>query len=260
VTRQGIGRAVLFGSAIGLALLGGGAVLAQSTVDAGAEGRVLRRSDGALYLYWNGLRYGIVPAPMSDAQIDAIPDAGLLVERLDSVFTLVGAPNAARATPLPAASAPAASVVPATNVSATGGASFGAAVAGLVGQTLRTCGLLGVPVDIVVQQADPTQGPDGALHVLVIANVTNVGTQVTQASLPIELRDNRNRLFQISSAGLNPDVTILARQYGINQLTQQELEPGLSQRQLWTFELPPDIQTLTLAPDPFARCDGMVVP
>jgi hypothetical protein len=214
MTWQQLGRVAVLGGALTLPVIGGQAVLAQAPVDPALEGRVLRRTDGALFLYRDGLRYGIVPAQWSDAQIDAIPAA----------------------------------------------ASFDTAVAGLVGQTLRTCGLLGVPVDIVVQQAEPLQGIDGVLHAVVVANITNVGNLPASVSLPVELRDDHNRYFRLTSAGLNPDLTVLARQYGINMLTQQELEPGLTERQLWTFEVPPDVQSLTLVPDAFSRCDGMVAP
>jgi hypothetical protein len=255
-----LGRAVLVAAALWLAFAGGHAVLAQAPADAALEGRVLRRTDGTLFIYRDGLRYGIVPAQLSDAQIDTIPDAGLLVERLDNFFTLVGVPNPTSTTPTAAPSAPVASGFPPASVDASSVAPVRAVVAGLVGQTLRTCGLLGVPVDIVVQQADLVEGLDRVLHVLLVANITNVGRQAAQAALPVELRDERSRLFQFTSAGLNPDLTILARQYGINQLTQQDLQPGLSQRQLWTFEVPRDVQALTLVPDPLSRCDGMVVP
>ncbi|HLH25983.1 MAG TPA: hypothetical protein VK066_25990 [Chloroflexota bacterium] len=260
MTWQRLGRLVLLCSAVALPVLGGGAVLAQSTGAAALQGRVLRRSDGALFVYRDGLRYGIVPAELTDAQIDAIPDAGVLVERLDNFFALALGPSPASPTPTPTAPAPTVGVVSPTGASPSTSASFDAAVAGLVGQTLRTCGLLGVPVDVAVQQAEPLQGPDGVPHVVVVANVTNVGDQAAQVSLPVELQDNRGRLFQITSAGFTPDLTVLARQYGINALTQQVLEPGLSLRQLWTFEVPTDVQALTLVPDPMSRCEGVVAP
>src|SRR5438105_11325229 len=133
---QQLGRLALLGGAIALALLGGGAVLAQSTGDAALQGRVLRRTDGALFIYRDGLRYGIVPAELSDAQVNVIPDGGLLVERVDNFFALALAPNPASATPTVTTLAPAVGFVSPANLSPAPSASFAAAVAGLVGQPL----------------------------------------------------------------------------------------------------------------------------
>lgn len=44
------------------------------------EGFIVQRSDGTLFLVQQGLRYRVDPVPLTDAEIDAIPDAGVVAE------------------------------------------------------------------------------------------------------------------------------------------------------------------------------------
>jgi hypothetical protein len=50
------------------------------------QGRILQRSDGVLYVYKDGFRFWVQPAPLGDDEIAAIPEAGPPVERVDQFF------------------------------------------------------------------------------------------------------------------------------------------------------------------------------
>lgn len=70
---------------VGMALLvaAGGLATAQTASEAALEGRLLQAQDGALYLYQAGARWRVLPVPVTDAQLAAIPNGGITVERLD---------------------------------------------------------------------------------------------------------------------------------------------------------------------------------
>lgn len=87
----------------GVALLATTVVVAQQQIDPAFQGRILQRSNGALYVYKDGLKFRVLPADMTDDQISAIPDGSPLVERVDQLF--------AQADPA-AASLPGAAVLP----------------------------------------------------------------------------------------------------------------------------------------------------
>ena len=65
---------------------------------------------GALFVYRDGARYAVQPAPLSDEQIDAIPEGGPPVDRVDLIFA-PPTPDAAAPSTAPAA-APDAPVAP----------------------------------------------------------------------------------------------------------------------------------------------------
>jgi len=244
-------------------------VLAQAPTDPGLQGRLLRRSDGTLYVYLDGVRYPVAPAPLSDEQINAIPEAGLIVERLSDLFAL-GAP-AATTTPAPTGASTPSPTSPslagsATPTSATAPppadstAPVASALAALVGKTTPLCGFRGEPLSVTVERADLVTGMDGLPRALLVVSVANVGERTAQVTAPVHLRDERGRLYDQSSAGLNPDLTTLARQLGIPSPAPQELAPGLSRRDLWAFAVAPDAQQLTIVPDPLAPCGSLPPP
>ena len=70
---------------VGIALLvaAGGLATAQTPSESALEGRLLQAHDGALYLYQAGARWRVLPVPVTDAQLAAIPNGGITVERLD---------------------------------------------------------------------------------------------------------------------------------------------------------------------------------
>ena len=78
------------GPAIGIAvLLVASQVVWGRDTDSALQGRILLRSDGALYVYKDGLKYPIVPADVDDDTIDAIPMADNSVSQLDQLFAPV---------------------------------------------------------------------------------------------------------------------------------------------------------------------------
>jgi hypothetical protein len=70
---------------VGVALLTatGGLATAQTPSQSALEGRLLQAEDGALYLYQAGARWRVLPVTLTDAQLAAIPNGGITVERLD---------------------------------------------------------------------------------------------------------------------------------------------------------------------------------
>ena len=88
----------LTGPLIGLALVVLAApVVSGQEIDPALQGRILVRSDGALYVYKDGVKYPIEPAGVGDDVIDAIPLPDNLVAHLDQFF----APAVQAATTLP---------------------------------------------------------------------------------------------------------------------------------------------------------------
>jgi hypothetical protein len=244
-------------------------VLAQAPTDPALQGRLLRRSDGTLYVYLDGVRYPVALAPLSDEQINAIPEGGLVVERLNDLFAL-GAPEAtttpaasgssASLPTTPAASAAAAPATAAAPPPADSTAPVASALAALVGKTTSLCGFRGEPLSVTVERADLVTGMDGLPRALLVVTITNVGQRTSQVTAPVHLQDDRGRLYDQSSAGLNPDLTTLARQLGIPSPAPQELAPGLTRRDLWAFAVAPDAQQLTIVPDRLAPCGSLPAP
>ncbi|HLH26898.1 MAG TPA: hypothetical protein VK066_30595 [Chloroflexota bacterium] len=251
--RQNITRGAGIGLLIALVLAS--VALAQTTVDPNLQGRVLRKSDGSLYIYKDGARYPIVPADLTDAQIDAIPQVGLQVVRVNDLFAM---PSDADTTGL-AASTSSASTPPALVV-APGTGPLAATLAALVGQTASVCDLLGNPLTVQVERAEQIMGTDQRTHVLLIVNVTNVGTDRATGYPPVELRDSQGRLYDRTATGLGQSLAELSRQYGLPGAAEQVLPPGVAERQLWTFQVPDDVQGLTLAQNPQTRCAAAGTP
>lgn len=75
-------------AAVSVAVSGVTLALAQPQPQAESplQGRILQRSDGILYVYADGYKYRVQPAPLDDDEIAAIPEAGPPVERVDRFF------------------------------------------------------------------------------------------------------------------------------------------------------------------------------
>jgi hypothetical protein len=80
-------------------------VRAQSPADPTLQGRVLMRSDGALFVYKDGVRYAVQAARVPDDQINAMPDGGT-IERLDVMFGIPVQSAGPTSTPAPDPRAP----------------------------------------------------------------------------------------------------------------------------------------------------------
>lgn len=236
------------------ALVVAGAALAQTTLDPNLQGRLLRKSDGTLYVYRDGARYPVVPAELTDEQIDAIPQAGLQVVRLSDLFAGPSLPDNVGQAASTASSAPVALVV------APGTGPLTATLAALVGQTASVCDLLGNPLNVQVERAEQILGTDQRTHVLLIVNVANVGTNRATGYPPVDLRDSQGRLFERTATGLGVSLSELARQYGLPGAAEQVLPPGVTERQLWTFQVPDDVQGVALAQNPRTRCAAASTP
>jgi hypothetical protein len=224
------------------------AALAQATVDPALQGRVLRKSDGTLYVYKDGARYPIVPAELTDQQIDAIPQVGLQVVRVNDLFAGVGAPDSA------GLAASSASAGPPPPVVAPGSGPLAGTLASLVGQTASVCDLLGNPLNVQVERAEQILGTDQRTHVLLLVNVANVGNNRATGYPPVDLHDSQGRYFERTATGLGQSLSELARQYGLPGAAEQVLPPGVTERQIWTYQVPDDIQDVTLAQRPQTRC------
>ena len=226
----------------------GGVALAQATVDPALQGRLLRKSDGTLYVYKDGVRYPVTPADLSDQQIDAIPQVGLAVTRVSDLFAAASAPDPIRVTASPSSSLPPALVL------APGTGPLAGTLAALVGQAASVCDLLGNPLNVQVERAEQILGTDQRTHVLLIVNVANVGTNRATGYPPVDLLDSQGRYFERTATGLGQSLAELARQYGLPGAAEQVLPPGVTERQLWTYQVPDDIQGVTLAQHPLTRC------
>jgi hypothetical protein len=77
----------------GMALLIGttGLVRAQA-FDPQFQGRIMQRSDGALFIYKDGLKYAVQLADVDDDFINSVPDAELPVAQVDQLFAVPPAP------------------------------------------------------------------------------------------------------------------------------------------------------------------------
>jgi hypothetical protein len=247
---------IAHGLAMGLltALVVAGVALAQTTLDPTLQGRLLRKSDGTLYVYKDGARYPVVPADLTDQQIDAIPQMGIQVVRLSDLFAVSGGSDSA------GMGASTGSSTPLPQVVATGTGPLVGALAGLVGQTASVCDLLGNPLNVQVERAEQLLGTDQRTHVLLIVSAANVGTSRATGYPPVVLRDSQGRTFERTATGLGVSLSELARQYGLPGAAEQVLPPGVTERQIWTFQVPDDIEGVTLAQDSRTRCAAAGTP
>jgi hypothetical protein len=244
--RHAIGRGIGIGLLATMALAG--VALAQATIDPALQGRLLRKSDGTLYVYKDGVRYPVVPADLTDQQIEAIPQVGLAITRVSDLFATASAPDPGAITASPSSSAPPALVV------APGTGPLASTLAALVGQTASVCDLLGNPLNVQVERAEQIVGTDQRTHVLLVVSVANVGTTRATGYPPVDLRDSQGRHFERTATGLSQSLSELARQYGLPGAAEQVLPPGITERQIWTFQVPDDLQGVTLAQRPLTRC------
>jgi hypothetical protein len=235
-----------------MALAGG--ALAQATIDPALQGRLLRKSDGSLFVYKDGVRYPVTPADLSDQQIDAIPQVELAITRVSDLFATATISDPGATLASPSSSAPPALVV------APGTGPLASTLAALVGQTASVCDLLGNPLTVQVERAEQIVGTDQRTHVLLVVNVANVGTSRATGYPPVDLRDSQGRHFERTATGLGQSLSELARQYGLPGAAEQVLPPGISERQIWTFQVPEDLQGVTLAQRPLTRCAAPPTP
>src|SRR5689334_17563959 len=80
------GRYCLVAVSVLLVALSTASVRAQDAVDNGLQGRILERSDGALYIYKDGYKYPVVVADIGDDAINAVPDGDFRVGGVAQLF------------------------------------------------------------------------------------------------------------------------------------------------------------------------------
>lgn len=76
-----------------LVLLSSTPVVAQDTGESSLQGKLLQRSDGALFIYKDGIKYPVVVADIGDDAINALPDADSPITEVGSLFA-TSAPDA----------------------------------------------------------------------------------------------------------------------------------------------------------------------
>src|SRR4051812_34246341 len=160
VMRHHLARGVVIGLLAAFVVAGG--ALAQATIDPGLQGRLLRKSDGTIYVYKDGVRYPVVPAELTDQQIDAIPEVGAQIGRVSDLFAVSGGLDNTLPSAGSTSSAPPALVVAPAN------GALAATLAALPGQTASVCDLLGNPLNVQVERAEQILGTDQRTHVLLV--------------------------------------------------------------------------------------------
>jgi hypothetical protein len=82
-----------------MTIVSAGPVRAQATVDPDLQDRILQRSDGALFIYKDGLKFPVEVAGVDDDFINSVPDGDVPVTQLDQ---LIAPPAPVVDTPAPA--------------------------------------------------------------------------------------------------------------------------------------------------------------
>ena len=84
-----------------LILPGFASVMAQVTVDPVLQGRVMQRSDGAVFVYKDGYKFPVQLADVDDEVINAVPDGETPIAQLDQLFGSPLPPDAPPIAPIP---------------------------------------------------------------------------------------------------------------------------------------------------------------
>lgn len=242
-------------SAVILALL----VLAPGhTQESFLEGGFVRGQDGSLWVVGNGVRHGLDVVDDSAGILTAWPEGerAATLGQLNALLAPQPAPTLAEAAPEPIP-APTPASTPDPTPAPTSPPSNPAA--GLVGQTAgNLCGIISKSrFTATVQRAEwlKTAGGQTAsgMWVIVVANVRNDGTVPDDPFRVMNLRDERGRTFSSASLSDFPPYFDLLRQYDARS-DVTDIQPGLSTRSLFIYEIPETVQQLTLVPAETTRC------
>jgi hypothetical protein len=189
-----------------------------------ANGAFVRGQDGAIWVVSGGARIAIAPVPDSS---DAL--SGMRVAGNASTVDELNAALAALAGPPPAPSNPAET---------------------LVGQHATVCSY-GVPIEIAVTRVEWTKtvlsdtAPGNAMWAVAIIDVTNQGTtnEALYGSASAKVVDERGREFDWRQ--YPPDPVDLGRAYGVKG-SYENFSPGITEASVAIFQVPGDVQRLTL--------------
>jgi hypothetical protein len=210
-----------------LLLVAAGRAASQATPPQGA---FVRAQDGTMYAVAYGTRFRINP----------LTDTGSLLSGLSD------GPTVATVDELNNAIAAAAPPIPPSNPAQT-----------LIGQSITACGERGgTPFQVTVTGADWQRtiashtARGNAMWVVLSVDITNLGNADAgpyQAVAPvIKLVDERGR--EHTTLFFEPYYTIsgdLAREYGLANFLDV-IKPGITESRVIAFEVPPDVQRLTL--------------
>jgi hypothetical protein len=210
-----------------------------------AEGTFVMGQDGSTWIVGGGLRYPIVWTIDDQNALSTLSD-GPSVSSVADIASIFGLTTPPSRTPAPMVPAPMPTRAPLND-------------AGLTGQTISdACGLLSrARFTVTVERAELSINVMGeqasGQWVIIIANVTNNGNVPDDPFQIIVLRDERGRRFEPLGSTDFPPYFNLRRQLGVRSYVD-DIQPGLSARVLFVFQVPLDVQRLQLAPAETTRC------
>jgi hypothetical protein len=124
---------------------------------------------------------------------------------------------------------------------------------GLIGAQARACASRRVPFDIVVEEAEVADHPDGGLVIIAVVRVTNQGSESGDLFSSLRLVDRSGRKFDYRLVDRSFDLYTLRQKYDAREI-HTHIQPGLSARQVWAYIVPPGVQGLKISPGDFQRC------
>jgi len=124
---------------------------------------------------------------------------------------------------------------------------------GLIGQQVHACTDSRVPIDVVVEDAEFFDHPDGGMVVIAVVRATNMGQVGTQVYSDLHLQDRRGRMYNYVLADSAFQLYTYDQKYGGRGI-RAYVQPGLSARQVWAYIIPPDVGGLRIVPGSQNRC------
>lgn len=191
-----------------------------------ASGAFVRGDDGTVYAVSGGARIAIAPVA-DNGTLGGLRLAGNVstVDELNGALGALAAPVSAPAIANPAET--------------------------LIGQRATTCSY-GVPIEIAVTGVEWAKtvigntAPGNAMWVVAFIDVTNLGTtdERLYGRVSAKVVDERNRDFDWRE--YPPDPVDLGRAYGVKGWYER-FSPGITEASIAIFQVPGDVQRLTLA-------------
>lgn len=210
-----------------------------------SDGEFVRGQDGSLWVVRDGVRYTIRFTD-DDGSVAEFPDGG----EIGSIYEVVPA-NQVSSAPAPEPT-PRPAPVP-TQPPAPPPAPVNPAAALLRQRVSNLCSIISQSrFTAVIERADWSQSVLGAqssgYFVVVVAAVTNDGQTPDDPFMIAVLVDQRGRRFESLSSTSFPPYFDLTRQFGVRSHVT-DIQPGLTQRILWVYEVPADVTSLRIVSD-----------
>jgi hypothetical protein len=118
---------------------------------------------------------------------------------------------------------------------------------GLIGRQAMGCSGRRVPIELVVEEAEVLDHPEGGLGVVVVVRVTNRGNIGSDLFTALQLQDGRGRVYDYRLADRAIQLYDYQQKYGARSI-RDFIQPGLSARQIWGYVVPSDVWGLRIAP------------